>query len=197
LTLAALCVDMKTILKSSDVTIPDDVTLTVTKRVVTVKGPRGSLVKDFRHLPVDMKLVDPKTLRIERWFTSGKQMASIRTACSHVENQITGVTKGFKYKMRFVYSHFPINVSVVNNGQKVEIRNFLGEKVIRVVDALEGVKVSRSTDVKDELVLEGNSIDNVSMTAASVQQICAVKRKDLRKFLDGIYVSHKGNVVTD
>lgn len=33
--------------------------------------------------------------------------------------------------------------------------------------------------------------------SALVQQICAVKRKDIRKFLDGIYVSAKGNVVKD
>lgn len=33
--------------------------------------------------------------------------------------------------------------------------------------------------------------------SALVQQICAVKRKDIRKFLDGIYVSQKGNVVKD
>merc|ERR1712022_51083 len=140
---------------------------------------------------------DDKSLRIERWFTSGKQTASIRAACSHIDNMIIGVTKGFKYKMRFVYAHFPINVAIVNKDTKIEIRNFLGEKVVRVVDALEGVKVSRSSDVKDEIVLEGNSIDNVSRTCASVQQICAVKRKDIRKFLDGIYVSHKGNIVQD
>jgi len=163
--------------------------------VVTVKGPRGELKKDMRHLPVDMQLsADKKTLRIERWFTSGKQTASIRAACSHIDNMIIGVTKGFKYKMRFVYAHFPINVAITNKDTKIEIRNFLGEKVVRVVDALEGVKVSRSSDVKDEIVLEGNCIDNVSRTCASVQQICAVKRKDIRKFLDGIYVSHKGNV---
>merc|ERR1712146_31489 len=114
-----------------------------------------------------------------------------------IENMITGVTKGFKYKMRFVYAHFPINVTVTNKDTKVEIRNFLGEKVVRVVDALEGVKVSRSSDVKDEIVLSGNDIDAVSRTAALIQQICAVKRKDIRKFLDGIYVSTKGNIVKD
>merc|ERR1712216_648834 len=82
-------------------------------------------------------------------------------------------------------------------GTKVEIRNFLGEKVVRVVDAAEGVKVVRSADVKDEIVLTGNDIDSVSRTAALIQQICAVKRKDIRKFLDGIYVSAKGNIVKD
>ena len=67
-------------------------------------------------------------------------------------------------------------------------------QVIRVVDGLPGVTIKRSTDVKDEIVLEGNDIQNVSRTCALIQQICAVKRKDIRKFLDGIYVSHKGNI---
>ena len=58
-----------------------------------------------------------------------------------------------------------------------------------------GVTVTHTVEVKDEIVLVGNDINCVSRTAALVQQICAVKRKDIRKFLDGIYVSSKGNVV--
>lgn len=103
-------------------------------------------------------------------------------------------SQGYQYKMRFVYAHFPINVAITNKDTRVEIRNFLGERVIRVVDGLPGVTVKRSTDIKDEIVLQGNDIQNVSRTCALIQQICAVKRKDIRKFLDGIYVSAKGNI---
>jgi len=189
---------MKTILKSQAVTLPDGVTIAIKARKIEVKGPRGVLKNDLSHLPVDFQIQNEgKTVVVERWFTSGKQMASIRTACTHITNMIIGVTKGFKYKMRFVYSHFPINVALTNKDQRVEIRNFLGEKVVRVVDALEGVTVSRSADVKDEIVLVGNDIQNVSRTCALIQQICAVKRKDIRKFLDGIYVSEKTNVIVD
>jgi large subunit ribosomal protein L9e len=186
---------MKTILRGQTVTVPEGVTLTVKTRIITVKGSRGTLVKDLRHLPLDMTLSeDGRSLRIERWFTSGKQPASIRSACSHIDNMIIGVTKGFLYKMRFVYAHFPINVTITNKDTKVEIRNFLGEKVVRVVDAIGDTTVKRSADVKDEIVLQGTDIQSVSRTAALVQQICAVKRKDIRKFLDGIYVSYKGNI---
>ena len=80
--------------------------------------------------------------------------------------------------MRYVYAHFPINVNVVDDGKVVEIRNFLGEKYVRRVALHEGVKVTISTNVKDELVLEGESLDNVSQSAASIQQICNVRNKE-------------------
>jgi large subunit ribosomal protein L9e len=73
-------------------------------------------------------------------------------------------------------------------------RNFLGEKLIRRVQMSEGVDVEASKNVKDELVLTGNSLENVSQSAADIQQICRVRNKDIRKFLDGIYVSERGNV---
>ena len=73
-------------------------------------------------------------------------------------------------------------------------RNFLGEKLIRRVQMAEGVDVEASKNVKDELVLTGNSLENVSQSAADIQQICRVRNKDIRKFLDGIYVSEKTHI---
>jgi large subunit ribosomal protein L9e len=66
--------------------------------------------------------------------------------------------------MRLVYAHFPINIAVVRDGAELEIRNYLGEKIIRKVEMLEGVKVIRSENVKDEVVLVGNDIEKVSQS---------------------------------
>jgi len=57
----------------------------------------------------------------------------------------------------------------------------LGEKIIRRVTLLPGVKIEFSPNVKDELVLSGNSLENVSQSAADIQQICRVRNKDIRK----------------
>lgn len=92
-----------------------------------------------------------KKLKVECHFGRKKRLASIRTACSHVQNLITGVTKGFEYKMRLVYAHFPINISIEQKGAVVEVRNFLGEKRVRVITMLPGVTIARSDAVKDEV----------------------------------------------
>lgn len=79
----------------------------------------------------------------------------------------------------------------------MEIRNFLGEKRVRVVSMLPGVKIERSADVKDELVLSGNDVELVSRSCALIHQVCLVRKKDIRKFLDGIYVSEHGTLVKE
>lgn len=138
-----------------------------------------------------------KTLHVDCHFGKKKNLSTIRTCISHVKNMFTGVTKGFEYKMRLVYAHFPINVNIEKQGTIVEIRNFLGEKRVRVVNMLPGVKIARSDGVKDELVLTGNDLENVSRSAALVKQSCRVRVLDIRKFLDGIYVSEKGLMVKE
>lgn len=82
---------------------------------------------------------------------------------THIKNMMIGVTKGFQYKMRFVYAHFPVNVNISDEKDVIEIRNFLGEKVIRRVPMLEGVTVDRS-EVKDEIILESNNVENLGIS---------------------------------
>eukprot|EP00567_Pseudictyota_dubia_P010138 CAMPEP_0197432972 /NCGR_PEP_ID=MMETSP1175-20131217/930_1 /TAXON_ID=1003142 /ORGANISM="Triceratium dubium, Strain CCMP147" /LENGTH=187 /DNA_ID=CAMNT_0042961199 /DNA_START=64 /DNA_END=627 /DNA_ORIENTATION=- len=183
---------MKTVLASRTIEIPDGVEFEVTARKVTIKGPRGTLTREFKHIDMDLRKVGKKFVRVDIWFANRKQLACVRTICSHIENMFVGVTQGFCYKMRFVYSHFPINVSL--NGKTVEIRNFLGEKRVRKVELCDGVQYVRTADVKDQIELSGNDIAMVSLTAARIQQCTNTTNKDLRKFLDGIYVSEKGKI---
>ena len=100
-------------------------------------------------------------------------------------------------QMRLVYAHFPINVNIEGGGKVVEIRNFLGEKRVRIVRMLAGVTVERSSAVKDELVISGNDVELVSRSAALINMICHVRKKDIRKFLDGVYLAERTTIVKD
>mmetsp|Transcript_21004 Transcript_21004/g.27611 ORF Transcript_21004/g.27611 Transcript_21004/m.27611 type:complete len:187 (-) Transcript_21004:57-617(-) len=185
---------MKTVLATREIVIPDGVEVEVKSRTIKVTGPRGELFRDFKHIACNI-VKTGSIIRVDLWFATRKQLACARTVCSHIENLFVGVIQGYCYKMRFVYSHFPINVTL--SGKNVEIRNFLGEKRVRKVALPDGVEYVRTADVKDEIQLIGNDIALVSLTAAQIQQSTNIRKKDLRKFLDGIYVSEKGPMPKD
>jgi len=190
---------MRDVIKTEELDIPSNVEIVVKSRLITVTGPRGTLTKNVRHVDMDIRVLKGKTTKVTLavWQGGRKHVACLRTIRSLIHNMVIGVTKGFRYKMRTVYAHFPINCIIQDNGHAVEIRNFLGEKIVRHVNMLDGVDVAESKAQKDELILEGNDIDNVSQSAASIQGICRVRNKDIRKFLDGIYVSDRGTIMTD
>ena len=185
---------MKYIQTDQVLDIPEGVTVAIKARNITVTGPRGTLTKDLKHIDVTFAKINNRAIKITVHNGDRKHVTALRTVKSLIANLITGVTKGYKYKLRYVYAHFPINVNVVEkDGDKfIEIRNFLGEKRVRHVKIFDGVTVEQSTTQKDELVVSGNSLEAVSQNAADVQQICRVRNKDIRKFLDGIYVSERG-----
>merc|ERR1719456_825808 len=149
--------------------IPDGVTVQIKAKKVTVQGPQGKLFRDLSHIHADMRVEDGFVV-VSIWFSTMK----------------------YKKTMRLVYAHFPINFTITDGGKKCEIRNFLGEKVVRRISMLGDTVVSKNTEVKDEINLEGIDVDLVGRSAALINQSCLVKRKDIRKFLDGIYVSARG-----
>lgn len=192
---------MKYIHSEETLQIPEEVKVSIKSRIVTVEGPRGKLVKDLGHIAVTFSQPKKDVIAMEIHHGNRKSVAALRTVRTLVNNLIIGVTKGYKYKMRYVYAHFPINVNIEKNNEtgcfEVEIRNFIGEKIVRRVVMRPGVDVEISKAQKDELILSGNSLEDVSQSAADIQQICKVRNKDIRKFLDGLYVSEKGNIVEE
>jgi len=57
---------------------------------------------------------------------------------------IRGVTSGYKFKMVLAYAHFPIIINLLDQGRGIEIKNFLGEKIIRTIKCLPGVVITRN-----------------------------------------------------
>merc|ERR1712087_418057 len=105
--------------KAVDVKIPDGVEIKCWRRKVTVIGPRGKLWKDFKHSRITIRHngAEANTLTVEKNFDRKKRCAVVQSVASHIKNMIVGVTKGFRYKMKLVYAHFPINATVLDDGQ--------------------------------------------------------------------------------
>ncbi len=90
---------MRTIYTTRTVEIPEGVDVDVKARKLTVKGPKGQLVREFKHLNLDIQKGEDGNIKVDLWFGGRANISCIRTVCSHITNMITGVTKGFRYKV--------------------------------------------------------------------------------------------------
>jgi large subunit ribosomal protein L6 len=179
---------MRVIEKVKTVEIPEDVDIKIDGRIVTVRGEKGELTRDFSHTPISIYLEEKRVTAKANW-PRKREAALVGTICSHVRNMITGVTKGFTYKLKIVFSHFPISVKVKE--RTVVIENFTGERSPRTAKIVGDSKVA----VKGEdILINGINVEAVSQTAANIEQATKIKKKDHRVFLDGIYVyeRHEG-----
>jgi len=167
---------------SRTIEVPESVEVSLAGLKVTVKGEKGTLVRDFSFVPISVN-VDGKTVRVWAEWPRKKEAALVGTIHSHIQNMITGVQKGFTYKLKIVFSHFPISAKV--QGKIVSIENFTGERRARKANIIGDVKVKVETE---DLVVQGLNLEDVSQTAANIEQATKVKKKDPRVFLDGIYV---------
>jgi len=108
---------------------------TLKGRKVTIKGKLGEITRNFSHVECELKKMEQHTkkrngvyIRIRIWFGSMKQACAVNTLKSSVENMIIGTTEGFRYKMKLVYAHFPINVVIPKDGSEITVKNYLGSK---------------------------------------------------------------------
>jgi large subunit ribosomal protein L6 len=182
---------MRAIETVTTVEIPENVEGTLDGRVVTIKGEKGELTRDFSHAPIKIHL-DGKTVTVQASWPRKKEAALVGTVRSHIQNMIKGVTTGFTYKLKIVFSHFPITVKVVGN--HLTITNFTGERNPRKAKIMGETKVILKGE---DIIVQGISLDDVSQTAANIQNSTKIKSKDPRVFLDGIYVYEKHEEFTE
>ena len=164
------------------VEVPEGVQVEVKGNIVTVRGELGTITRDFSHAPVSIRLENGRVV-VEAVWPRKKEKALVGTIASHINNMIIGVTKGFTYKLKIVFSHFPISVEV--DGDKVLIKNFTGERGVRIAKIVGDTKVRVEGD---DVIVQGINIEDVGQTAANIEQATRVKEKDPRVFLDGIYI---------
>ncbi len=171
--------------QQSTVEMPEGVRAALEGRTLSIKGKLGEAKKSFEKVNVNIS-VDGNRVVFSPFSAKKKDNVIINTVTSIVSNMVTGVTKGYVYKLKVVYAHFPITVKT--KGDQVLVENFVGERSPRVSRIVGDCKV---TVEGDDIVVKGVSLEDVGQTAANVELATKIKRKDQRIFLDGVYIYHK------
>ncbi len=165
--------------------IPEGVNVNIANAVITVTGPKGKLSRKLFHPRVKLAVKDSAVL-VSSEMPRIKEKAMVGTFAAHINNMMLGVKDGWEYKMKIVYSHFPMKAYV--KGDKFIIENFLGEKAPRRANILGDTKI---TVKGNEVDLQGSDIEAVGQTAANIEKATTIRGFDPRVFQDGIYITEK------
>jgi large subunit ribosomal protein L6 len=168
------------------ITIPEGVTVTKENETLIVKGEKGELKRIFSHPKVYIK-INKENIEITSKDVLRIEKALIGTYIAHIKNMIKGVSIGFEYKMKTVFSHFPIKTLV--EGNQFVIQNFLGERSARYANIIDGVIVEAKGD---DITVKGIDKEKVGQTVANIERATRVKKRDIRVFQDGVYRISKG-----
>jgi large subunit ribosomal protein L6 len=168
------------------INIPAGVKVSLDGMHLRVTGPKGQLSRNVRFPQVTVTC-DGKEVIIATESRRKEITAMVGTLEAHTKNMFRGVTDGYEYRMKVVYSHFPIQLKL--QGNKLEIANFLGEKKARHARIEQGVTAKVGND---EVVLTGIDRELVGTSAANIEHATHIRDRDPRVFQDGIYMVQRG-----
>ncbi len=170
------------------VKIPEGVEVTLDGAVISVKGKTGELSKDLLSPIVEMKVEEGKiTLKVTKATKREKRL--LNTAKAHISNLLNGALEEYTYKLKICSGHFPMSVNL--EGNKLVIKNFLGERVPRKARIMEGSKVEINGE---EVIVTSSDKEKAGQTAANIESSTRIKNRDRRRFQDGIYITEKAGV---
>ena len=171
------------------VAVPNGVKIEIDGAMVTVTGPKGKHSRVFSHPKAKVSMAEGHVV-VRCELPKVKDKAIVGTFAAHIANMIEGVTDGFEYRMKIVYSHFPMKA--YTKGDKFIIENFLGERAPRVANIIGDTKI---TVKGQDVTLDGTDIEAVSQTAANIERATHIWNFDPRVFQDGIYITVKAQKV--
>src|SRR5208283_3383164 len=156
------------------VRIPEGVKIKLEGTQLSVTGPKGQLVRSVRFPQVSVTC-DGSEVTIATESRRKEITAMVGTLEAHTKNMCRGVSEGFEYRMKVVYSHFPIQLKL--QGNRLEIANFLGEKKARYARIEAGVTAKVAND---EVMLNGIDRELVGNSAANIEHATHIRNRDPR-----------------
>lgn len=167
-----------------------DIEVQIEDMKIRIKGKRGELERDFSDPRYNKFIkIEKSNNEIKIITTNDRRFykAIVGTIAAHIKNMIIGVTKGFVYKVKVNFAHFPVTLE--QKDSEIIIKNFMGEKGIRKSKLVGNVKIKIEKDI---VTIEGNNIEEVAQTAANLEFATKLKRKDRRVFGDGCFIMYRG-----
>lgn len=184
---------MKALYTERTIPIPEGCKVTLENGKFTFEGQLGKEAYDASKEGYTFEVVD-KQIIIKRWHANRKKLQLINTVASHIRNYMKGVTLGYKYVLKSIFRHFPIQITIGNKGKEVTVQTFLGSKEERKYP-VRGTSVAMQGETKDDIVIQGTNLLDVSQTAASISSDSFKRKKhDERIFVDGIYIFEKSTI---
>ncbi len=175
---------------SHEINLAEGSSSSIAGDVVTVSNDGKSLSREFRHPKVTVTQGD-SSLVVFCDLPRRADKAIAGTWAAHLRNMVKGLEEGFEYKLRAVYSHFPMTLKV--EGNRMKINNLFGEKVPRVAKLpWSPSEVEVKVENKTEVTVKGSDREKVGQTAANIERACRIRNRDRRVFQDGIYITSKG-----
>lgn len=169
----------------SKIQLPDGVTAAMKESVMTMKGSKGEVSRDF-FSPLIKIQVNSNIIEISAKSPKRKFSRLFYTMNAHIKNMIRGVTEGFVYELKVCSGHFPITLKKEKN--EVIISNFLGEKIPRKSKIIPGVEV----EIKgDKVTVKSPDLEKAGQTAVNIERATVIKKRDIRVFQDGCYIISK------
>ena len=170
---------------NEEIELPSGVTADMSLQSLIIKGPKGESKRNIKQHDGKIKLEDNKLIfETERSTKRDKKM--LGTLMAHVNNMVRGSTNPHVYTLKICAGHFPMTVAVSDN--KLTIKNFLGEKVPRVLKLKEGAAVKVEGNM---IYVTSPSKETAGQVAADIEQITRRPGFDARVFQDGCYIISK------
>ena len=169
-----------------EIPIPEGVQVEATPERIMVKGAQGQVERKRINPGIKIE-VKGRTVVIAAARNSRRERKVAGTLQAHIKNMMAGVRERYRYSLRVCSGHFPMNVTASKTD--FTVRNFLGEKIPRIMKIPEGASVRVDGS---EIAVESADKEVAGQTAASIEQLCRITNRDRRIFQDGIWIVRKG-----
>src|SRR5207244_12918441 len=107
------------------VEIPGGVEVGLDGDAIVVSARGTTLRRKLSHPRIQI-VVQGKQAKVRCEYPRRREGALVGTFAAHLRNMIVGVTEGYAYEMKIVYSHLPVKASVKGLGLVIE--DFLGDR---------------------------------------------------------------------